>query len=383
WRSLGASSFGVHPPLGLTSAVVKAFSYKAFTWFSPLVIPYGVITQGSYHMSAVLFGDALLLSEVCTGVREIKSCLIVATFFGLRNLSLQFVWEVVGMKVIRKRKDIIEWSRRMETAGERIVLVPTMGALHEGHLSLVDRAAQVGTKTVVSIFVNPKQFNIAADLERYPRDEGRDIALLNDRGVDVVFAPEVDEVYPENFSTQVAVSRLTERWEGAGRPGHFEGVTTVVSLLFHLIAPEVAIFGEKDFQQLRVIEQMVRDLGLRIEILRAPLIRESDGLAMSSRNVRLSAEGREKAVTLSRSLTKAVACAEEGRRDVEEILTIAKEELRPLIETGELVIDYLVVVDEENLEPITELSPQKTARILLTASLEGIRLLDNMPLPLT
>jgi pantoate--beta-alanine ligase len=316
-------------------------------------------------------------------MREIKSCLIVATFFGLRNLSLQFVWEVVGMKVIRKRKDIIEWSRRMETAGERIVLVPTMGALHEGHLSLVDRAAQVGTKTVVSIFVNPKQFNIAADLERYPRDEGRDIALLNDRGVDVVFAPEVDEVYPENFSTQVAVSRLTERWEGAGRPGHFEGVTTVVSLLFHLIAPEVAIFGEKDFQQLRVIEQMVRDLGLRIEILRAPLIRESDGLAMSSRNVRLSAEGREKAVTLSRSLTKAVACAEEGRRDVEEILTIAKEELRPLIETGELVIDYLVVVDEENLEPITELSPQKTARILLTASLEGIRLLDNMPLPLT
>lgn len=271
----------------------------------------------------------------------------------------------------------------METAGERIVLVPTMGALHEGHLSLVDRAAQVGTKTVVSIFVNPKQFNIAADLERYPRDEGRDIALLNDRGVDVVFAPEVDEVYPENFSTQVSVSRLTARWEGAGRPGHFEGVTTIVSLLFHLVSPDVAIFGEKDFQQLRVIEQMVRDLGLRIEILRAPLIRELDGLAMSSRNVRLSAEGREKAVTLSRSLTKAVACAEEGGRDVEEILTIAKEELRPLIETGELVIDYLVVVDEENLEPIAVLSPEKAARVLLTASLEGIRLLDNMPLPRT
>ena len=268
----------------------------------------------------------------------------------------------------------------MQREGERVVLVPTMGALHEGHLSLVDRASEAGTKTVVSIFVNPKQFNVAADLERYPRDEERDLTLLRARGVDVVFAPEVDEVYPENFSTQVSVSRLTERWEGAGRPGHFEGVTTVVSLLFHLVAPDVAIFGEKDFQQLRVIEQMVRDLGLRIEILRAPLIRESDGLAMSSRNVRLSAKGREKAVTLSRSLKKAVGYVEQGGRDAEEILSVAKEELRPLIEAGELVIDYLVVVDEGSLEPITELSPQNVARILLTASLEGIRLLDNMSL---
>lgn len=270
----------------------------------------------------------------------------------------------------------------MQAGGERVVLVPTMGALHEGHLSLVDRASEVGTKTVVSIFVNPKQFNVAADLERYPRDEERDLALLDARGVDVVFAPDVHEVYPENFSTQVSVSRLTERWEGAGRPGHFEGVTTVVSLLFHLVSPDVAIFGEKDFQQLRVIEQMVRDLSLRIDIIRAPLIRESDGLAMSSRNVRLSSEGREKAVTLSQSLKRAVACVEQGGQDVEEILLATKEELRTLIEAGELVIDYLVVVDEESLEPVTVLSPEKPARILLTASLEGIRLLDNMQLPL-
>ncbi len=271
----------------------------------------------------------------------------------------------------------------MQREGERVVLVPTMGALHEGHLSLVERASEAGTKTVVSIFVNPKQFNVAADLERYPRDEERDLTLLRARGVDVVFAPDVDAMYPENFSTQVSVSRLTERWEGAGRPGHFEGVTTIVSLLFHLVSPDAAIFGEKDFQQLRVIEQMVRDLGLRVEILRAPLIRESDGLAMSSRNVRLSAEGREKAVTLSQSLKKAVGYVEQGGRDAEEILSVAKEELRPLIEAGELVIDYLVVVDEGSLEPITELSPQKAARILLTASLEGIRLLDNMSLSRT
>ncbi len=284
------------------------------------------------------------------------------------------------MDVLRTRNDITQWSRRMRAAGETIVLVPTMGALHEGHLSLVDQARTHGTKTVVSIFVNPKQFNVTADLERYPRDEARDLALLAERGVDLVFAPDESVIYPERFSSHVSVRALTECYEGAGRPGHFAGVTTVVTILFNLVAPHAAVFGEKDFQQLRVIEQMVGDLGVDIEILRAPLVREEDGLAMSSRNVRLSSEGRIQALVLGRSLRRAAEERRNQSRQSEDIILAAMSELNPLIESKQITLEYLVVVDEETLEPILDIAPEHPARILVAAMVEGVRLLDNMPL---
>ncbi|RMD86388.1 MAG: pantoate--beta-alanine ligase [Candidatus Dadabacteria bacterium] len=279
--------------------------------------------------------------------------------------------------IVKGIEEARESIRRLRNEGRsKIGFVPTMGYLHEGHLSLCDIALSKGDGVVVSIFVNPTQFNDPADLESYPRDIDRDISLLNEKGVDVVFVPSTDEIYGADFCSSVRVSQLTERFEGASRPGHFEGVTTVVSILFNILNPDFAVFGEKDFQQLRVIERMVKDLKFPIEIVRGKLIREDDGLALSSRNVRLSKEGRTLAPAIYQALKKGADAFKSGERNGGKIASLVKKDLAA---EPKITVDYLCVVDEETLSettgPIT--SP---SRILFAGYIDGIRLIDNMPL---
>ncbi|MCI5064620.1 pantoate--beta-alanine ligase, partial [bacterium] len=222
----------------------------------------------------------------------------------------------------------------------------------------------------------PKQFNVSADLAAYPRDEERDCELLRERGVEAVFIPPVEEVYPGGHSSTVQVSGLTEHYEGAGRPGHFEGVATVLTILFLLVRPNSAIFGEKDFQQLRTVEKLVKDLRLDLEIIRGPLIREADGLALSSRNERLSTEGRTRALALSQALRLVRGNYESGSTGREELLAAG----RAILEAQEGVrIEYLDVVSEKTLLPLDDASSEPS-RVLLAATVEGVRLLDNIAL---
>ena len=265
---------------------------------------------------------------------------------------------------------------RAESGGlnARVALVPTMGALHEGHLSLVKLASEVSDIVAVSIFVNPAQFNNPADLDSYPRDLDADLAKLAEYGVSLVFSPPAPSMYSDDHESWVELEELPLPLEGAGRPGHFRGVTTVVSMLFNLFQPEYAVFGEKDFQQLRVVEKMVADLKFQTEIVRGPLYRESTGLAMSSRNVRLSKEGREKALCLSNALR----LVQEEFRSGEKNSAVLLESGRALIEKeGDVEIDYLEIMDEETLQPI-EVVSDRPARVLTTCIVEGVRLLDNV-----
>jgi len=270
---------------------------------------------------------------------------------------------------------------RLRAAGRRIALVPTMGALHAGHLSLVKAARQRADVVWVSIFVNPTQFDDPADFERYPVDLARDVALCAESGVDLVFAPPPSELYPEGAQTWVDVDRLTEPLCGASRPGHFRGVTTVVAKLFLAARPHVAVFGEKDWQQLAVIRRMERDLGFGIEVLGAPTMREPDGLALSSRNVHLGPEARRQAVALVRALDEAehvLACGER-RRDA------VLEHVRATLARAPLAtIDYAELRDPDTLEPAPE-TLERPAVLALAVhfrpdpSGEGaaVRLIDN------
>lgn len=216
------------------------------------------------------------------------------------------------MQVCQTVAEIRAEVARYRTAQERVALVPTMGFLHEGHMALVAAARKAGDRVVVWIFVNPTQFENASDLEAYPRDMARDLSMLADAGVDAVFAPEASEIYPEGAETIVETTRMANILHGSVRPGHFRGVTTVVAKFFNIITPDAAMFGEKDYQQLQVIRRMVRDLHLPIEIIGVPTVREPDGLAMSSRNVRLTPGDRAAAVVLSRALDAAEALAAQG-----------------------------------------------------------------------
>ena len=211
------------------------------------------------------------------------------------------------MKVCRTVAECRETLGQYRRASERIGLVPTMGFLHAGHMALVKEAKRRSDRVVATIFVNPTQFGEAADLDAYPRDEARDLVMLNEAGVDVVLIPEVADVYPAGDETIVETTRMANMLHGKVRPGHFRGVTTVVARLFNFTQPDVACFGEKDYQQLQVIKRMTRDLGFPIEIIGVPIVREADGLAMSSRNVRLSPEDRQAALVLSRALDAAEA----------------------------------------------------------------------------
>jgi pantoate--beta-alanine ligase len=251
-----------------------------------------------------------------------------------------------------------------------IAFVPTMGYLHDGHASLIRVASTTGMTTVVSIFVNPTQFNDPSDLAKYPRDLDRDVEIAEAAGCAALFVPDVDEIYPPGDSTRVVVAGVTENFEGKFRPGHFDGVATVVAKLFLIVQPNIAFFGEKDWQQCCVVARMIRDLHMPIELAIGPTIREPDGLAMSSRNVRLTSEQRRLAPSLFNSLQRAATAI----RRADDPARVEAEEIRVLRGEG-FSVDYFCAVDAETLLPRKEV---EGVRILAAASLGEIRLIDNI-----
>ena len=276
-----------------------------------------------------------------------------------------------------KVSDITELRKNVRAAklaGKKVSFVPTMGALHAGHLSLVRIAASQGEYIVASLFVNPTQFNDPRDYELYPRDFAADCKLLQAVGVSLVFMPEESSIYGKHFKSAVTVSGLSEKFEGKSRPGHFQGVATVVAILLNMVQPDFAVFGEKDFQQLCIIEQMVSDLKILVEIVRAPLVRDADGLALSSRNVRLSKDARAQALSISKGLFLAVEAFKKG----EASSAILGKIVRDNIEQAGAVADYVEVINEQTLEPMVTAS--SSDRILVAALVDGIRLIDNIAL---
>lgn len=259
--------------------------------------------------------------------------------------------------------------------GRRTGLVPTMGALHAGHLALVEEARSRADFVVVTIFVNPTQFGPGEDFDAYPRPMEDDLAKCKAAGVDTVFAPTVGAMYGEDAVTTVSVTDLTERLCGAHRPGHFDGVTTIVAKLFHIAPCDIAVFGEKDYQQLTVIRRMVRDLDFPIEIVGTPTVREEDGLAMSSRNAYLSATEREHALSLSRALWGAQASVRGGERDAATLIAAMRETITG---AGPCEIDYVEIVDGDSLEPVERVGAN--VRALVAVRIGGARLIDNIPL---
>lgn len=271
----------------------------------------------------------------------------------------------------------IEWmkqvTRQARAEGRLIGLVPTMGALHEGHLSLVRAAEQQCSPVVVSIFVNPKQFGPSEDFQKYPRTLEADRALLGRHRVDYLFAPAAAEMYPDGFRTSVHVQGLSERLEGRSRPGHFDGVSTVVAKLFEIVQPHFAYFGRKDAQQARIVRQMVRDINFDTEVVLCPIVRGTDGLAMSSRNAYLSPEERRAATVLSRALAAVREEIAGGERDALHLAAL----LRQMIAAEPLAsLDYAEIVDAETLEPVTR--PRRSCYALLAVFVGSTRLIDNL-----
>jgi pantoate--beta-alanine ligase len=247
-----------------------------------------------------------------------------------------------------------------------------MGALHAGHLALIAEAKRRSDRVVATIFVNPLQFGAGEDLDRYPRREAEDAAMLDQAGCDLLWIPSADDIYPEGFATMVRVRGLGDRWEGESRPGHFDGVATVVAKLLLAVRPDVALFGEKDFQQLAVIRRMAADLGLGVEIVGVPTVRDEDGLALSSRNAYLSAEDRSRAVALPRALGRARDAILAGT-PAGEALAEATDAIR---NAGFSSVDYVALVDAASLEPVD--APLGTMRLIAAATIGGTRLIDNM-----
>lgn len=270
------------------------------------------------------------------------------------------------------RVKLAKWRQ----GGKRIALVPTMGALHQGHLSLVTLAKQAADRVVVSIFVNPIQFGPREDFHLYPRDEAGDLDKLTAGGADFVFIPDLAEMYPQGFSTRVNVGDLTEDLCGAARPNHFDGVATVVAKLLLQCAPDIAIFGEKDYQQLLVIRRLVRDLNIPVEIVGGPIVREKDGLALSSRNAYLSPTERKIAPLLHQTISEVAADLAKGRGADD-----AAEAGRFKLEAAGFRVNYVAVRDPETLKPLH--GPVKQARVLAAAFLGKTRLIDNVPMPPT
>ena len=258
-------------------------------------------------------------------------------------------------------------------AGETVALVPTMGALHAGHMALVAAAKAQAKRVIVSIFVNPTQFGPNEDFHRYPRPLSRDLELLRDAGVDAAWLPTVEEMYPEGFTTRIEVGAISAGLDGQFRPGHFAGVATVVAKLLLQVQPDVALFGEKDYQQLCVIKQMARDLDLPVKILGVPTVREADGLALSSRNQYLNSTTRQIAVRINQVLRHSAYVLREERRPVAETLEKAVTFLR---DAGFSGVDYVAYCDGVTLAPLTEYQPG--GRLLLAATLGSTRLIDNM-----
>ncbi len=277
------------------------------------------------------------------------------------------------MEIIQRIPQMKEASKKARSDGKIVGFVPTMGYLHEGHLTLVREARKMSDVVVVSIFVNPAQFAPQEDLDKYPRDATSDAELLSNENVDFVFLPKAEEMYTPNFHTYVKVRELSERLCGEARPTHFEGVTTVVMKLFHIVDPHFAFFGQKDAQQLVIIRRMVRDMNMDVEIVRCPIVREPDGLAMSSRNVYLSPEERAAAPVLYRALEHALARIEEGERKSRTIL----KEIRQIIEAEPLArIDTIAATDLIELKDIKNLKGK--CLIAVAAYLGKTRLIDNI-----
>ena len=280
------------------------------------------------------------------------------------------------MEIINRRQRMFSIARKLRRESKTVAFVPTMGALHDGHIALVKEARHAADVVVVSIFVNPAQFNDKEDLDRYPRDITADAATLAQYGVDYVFAPEEHEIYHEGFSTYVYVEGISEGLEGSARPGHFRGVATIITILFNTIRPDKAFFGAKDAQQVSVIRRLTADLGFETEIVIVPTIREGSGLAMSSRNENLTYEEREKAAVIYRALSEAKGAFDKGERNA----SLLTEIVRNTIEAEPVArIDYVAAVDADSLEPIDSIEDNEA--ILATAVYFGkVRLIDNIRL---
>ncbi|MBF0378837.1 MAG: pantoate--beta-alanine ligase [Desulfamplus sp.] len=277
------------------------------------------------------------------------------------------------MEIFKRSSDMREWSDQMHRVGETISFVPTMGYLHEGHLSLIEKGKNISSSLVVSIFVNPTQFGENEDLNAYPTNIERDIELIKKKGANALFLPDKKEIYPENYQTYISLEYLPNHLCGISRPIHFRGVATIVAKLFNIVRPDAAIFGAKDFQQLQVIRQLNRDLNFGINIVGSPIVRESDGLAMSSRNAYLTSEQRQSALSLSQSLLKAKEMVESGER----YANIIKSNIRNFIDSFPYTqIDYISICDPDTLNELIEID--REFLFALAVQVGKARLIDNM-----
>ncbi|MCX8023044.1 MAG: pantoate--beta-alanine ligase [Syntrophorhabdaceae bacterium] len=276
------------------------------------------------------------------------------------------------MEIVEKIKEMQEISEKIRKTGKRIGFVPTMGYLHEGHLALVRKAREITDIVIVSIFVNPIQFGPTEDLDRYPRDFERDSTLLEKERTDIIFFPDGKEMYPKGYSTYIQVRGLEDHLCGLTRKGHFTGVATVVGKLFNIVKPHVAVFGQKDYQQLKIIERMVKDLNMDVEIISYPTVREPDGLAMSSRNTYLSPEERQRALSIYRAIKRVEKLFKEGERDA---LFLKREAEKILTSEKGLEIEYISISDTENLEELSRI--EKEAVLAIACRIGKTRLIDN------
>ena len=273
------------------------------------------------------------------------------------------------MQIVRSSEEL---ARARAALDGTLALVPTMGALHAGHIALVEEATRRASRAAATIFVNPAQFGPNEDLARYPRREGEDARMLENAGCDLLWMPSVQDIYPEGFSTSVHVAGVSKRWEGEARPGHFDGVATIVAKLLLSVRPDVALFGEKDFQQLAVIRRMAEDLAIAVKIVAVPTVREEDGLALSSRNAYLSDDERRRAVALPRALEYARGAILDGT-PVSIVLDTAR---KSLVEAGFSRIDYFALVDAATLEPLD--AAKGDMRLIAAAVIGTTRLIDNL-----
>jgi pantoate--beta-alanine ligase len=273
------------------------------------------------------------------------------------------------VQIVRNSEEL---ARARDGIAGRLALVPTMGALHAGHMALIEEARKGADKVAASIFVNPAQFGPNEDFSRYPRREEQDARMLEEAGCDLLWVPSVEDIYPDGFSTTISVSGVSERWEGKARPGHFDGVATIVAKLLLAIRPDLAVFGEKDFQQLAVIRRMVHDLNIPVEIVAVPTVREADGLALSSRNAYLLPDERKQAASLPRALATAKAAILGGAL-VANVLDDARDTLG---RAGFSRVDYFALVDAVSLEPLDE--PRGEMRLIAAAVIGKTRLIDNI-----
>ena len=281
------------------------------------------------------------------------------------------------MKIVKTVDEMNEISSDLHSNGEKIGFVPTMGYLHEGHLSLVDAAKKKSSTMVMSIYVNPTQFGHGEDFDRYPRDLSRDKKMAQGHGVNFIFAPTDSEMYPEEFGTFIDIEKAAYILEGEFRPGHFRGVTTVVAKLFNIVKPDIAVFGQKDAQQAFLVKKMVLDLNYATKILIAPIVRESDGLALSSRNVYLSPPQRKEATVLYRSLKLAKAMVTDGEKDLAKVHEMM---VKMINAESEGRIDYIAFVNPNTFEKVNEIKSIKEILALLAVRFGQTRLIDNLSL---